>query len=532
MSMITYYITHTFRNCIRKLFKSKGGLVIVVMLAIFLTLGVVGGKKGKQSSKEQTGVETQVLEETKSYTGFKIGISAAILLFFALELLGAGSKGTKIFQMPDVNFLFSAPIYPQTVLLFRILIQMGASLAASIFMIFQFPNLIERLHISLGAAFGILLVYYFLLVLCMLCSTMIYCLFHNREKLQMIVNSMIGAVLGALVLAFVILVRIQNNTMMEALDKLLNGAWFRQIPVIGWLKGMAEGFLYGNTQWIVLYGALIVLTIVIVTLIVYRTRVDFYEEAAAGAAKTQETLNSAKEGRVVNQKRSDKIERNVGFTKGQGAEMFYHKTMYNQKRFAKLYFLTPAGEVYGTLCILLPIFMIFLKKSANFEIYAGVLLFLTFFNSMGSGIAEELSLNYLFLVPDSERKKVLYCALGDVSKFLMNTALPYVIGCMILKADLLLAFACYLLIVSFYYLANQFSAWIDLLCPSTIDQSIRTVVCMLFRFFAVVPGLAAGLLTFSMAGVIVGICMASLATALMGALFMVLCPSLLWRGRS
>ena len=94
----------------------------------------------------------------------------AITLVLVLLLLGMGAhsgvkKGSDIFLMADVNFLFTSPMKPQSVLLFRLTFQMLAVVTGSLYLLFQIPNMVLNLDVPLEAcliiyvAFLVLLVY-------------------------------------------------------------------------------------------------------------------------------------------------------------------------------------------------------------------------------------------------------------------------------------------------------------------------------------------------------------------------------------
>ena len=81
-----------------------------------------------------------------------------MIVFLAILLWGmySGSKdGTDIFQMADVNLLFTAPMKPQSVLMFRLSFQMVATVFASIYLVFQIPNLVVNMGLGASAVVAI-----------------------------------------------------------------------------------------------------------------------------------------------------------------------------------------------------------------------------------------------------------------------------------------------------------------------------------------------------------------------------------------
>ena len=147
---------------------------LVIILAIFgfgiifgLIAGVVGSMVEKQqsvetveSSSEADRVQEEATEEEETQktpqeiAAIKTYVEAGVMIvFLAILLWGmySGSKdGTDIFQMADVNLLFTAPMKPQSVLMFRLSFQMVATVFASIYLVFQIPNLV--VNMGLGAS--------------------------------------------------------------------------------------------------------------------------------------------------------------------------------------------------------------------------------------------------------------------------------------------------------------------------------------------------------------------------------------------
>ena len=165
-----YYISHTFVNSIRKLFRTWVAILIGCILLISVACGVGAAfladyadeETGDVSVEDASGEEYDeedfdvgAVIEGLGMTGMEfleIVAGAIILVAWIFELIGSDKTSAAIFQMPDVHFLFAAPIHPQTVLLFRVVMQMGLSLVGSMYLLFQIPNLLS-MGLSLGAIF-------------------------------------------------------------------------------------------------------------------------------------------------------------------------------------------------------------------------------------------------------------------------------------------------------------------------------------------------------------------------------------------
>ena len=170
MRLWGYYAWHSFINTIKKMFRSTFVVVILAIVGMGVIFGVVGGIIGtvaeKQSAQESVDENYREDEEeekeqeekeepmsAEDVAAMKTIVETVVALVFIVFLLwglySGSKKGTEIFLMADVNFLFTAPMKPQSVLMFRLTFQMATTILASVYLLFQIPNLI---NMGLGAS--------------------------------------------------------------------------------------------------------------------------------------------------------------------------------------------------------------------------------------------------------------------------------------------------------------------------------------------------------------------------------------------
>lgn len=169
MRLWGYYAWHTFWNTIKKMFRSTFLVIILAIFGFGIIFGLIGGVVGSmvekqqsletvESSSEADRVQEEAMEEEETQktpqeiAAIKTYVEAGVMIvFLAILLWGmySGSKdGTDIFQMADVNLLFTAPMKPQSVLMFRLSFQMVATVFASIYLVFQIPNLVVNMGLG------------------------------------------------------------------------------------------------------------------------------------------------------------------------------------------------------------------------------------------------------------------------------------------------------------------------------------------------------------------------------------------------
>ena len=128
MKLFFYYLFHSAKNALKKLFKTWVLVFFVIMIGGGLILGATIGTLIKKSgvaddidkpAEEQQAPEPSATPEELAEVRQVVELAAGgvILLVFVLNVLGADKKGADIFQPADVNLLFASPMKPQSVLL-------------------------------------------------------------------------------------------------------------------------------------------------------------------------------------------------------------------------------------------------------------------------------------------------------------------------------------------------------------------------------------------------------------------------------
>ena len=167
MRLFGYYAWHSFVNQLRKLFKTWVLIFLVICMAVGALIGVGAAMLDDASGEDEEIVESEIIEEEPGAME-KLGIEpeefvelivgGIILVVFVFQAISADKNGSKIFLPADVNLLFSSPMKPQSVLLFRLMTQLGTSILASVYLLFQLPNLVLNLGLSIWVALAMIAV--------------------------------------------------------------------------------------------------------------------------------------------------------------------------------------------------------------------------------------------------------------------------------------------------------------------------------------------------------------------------------------
>ncbi len=556
MRLWGYYAWHSLVNSIKKIFRSQ---VAAAILGILLIGGLLGGAAGilssvmfsdrgteigeeEYDSAEEAGDEEEydsaedeeLTEEDIRYIKMTVetGIMLLLIVFLLSGMYQGSRNGSDIFLMADVNFLFTAPYKPQSVLIFRLSFQIAGILLASLYMLFQIPNLLWNLHLSPLAIFVLLLAWVFLLAFQKLTSVFVYTLTATYTRLrQFILPAIAGIVLLiAGVTAAVWLLEGKNTD--ATVSILYTSHWSRMIPVIGWMKAMVMAGIEGKAGLSAVYIVLLLAGMALICWGIWKLKADFYEDALSGAETRDELIHAAEESAPAAKKeRSERIKRNLGM-KGWGAGVFFAKAVYNRRRFSWFGVITKTMLIYFLVSVLVTVSLTRGAGFFHFSIIGILLGAVLFFRSYGNPIAEDSSRNWLFLVPDNPYKKV-FCAMMAGTYACALDIFPAVLAAAVIgKAAPFEVILWFVVLVTLDFMLSAVGLMLEALFPADGLNMFKSLLQIILRFvvlFLVVLALAAGWI---LGGIVLGLVFVLVLNAALGALGFFLYPTLLHDGIS
>lgn len=461
--------------------------------------------------------------------------AALLMIGFLLWGIYAGNKnGSDIFLMADVNLLFTAPLKPQSVLMFRLTFQMAALLFGSIYLLFQIPNLVMNVGLDAYAVAAIFLAWIFLLVLQKLVSVLTYTLTATHEKLKKYVLPLIFVILAVLAAVTGGVFVSTGRDVLQTAEILYASKWSRMIPVIGWYKALIMTAVDGELLASLGYGALLLAGMALFIFFIWRIKADFYEDAMAGAQKRDEIQKAAAEGRKVKTKERSKRIAREGTLKGYGASMFLQKEIYTRRRLAKFGVFTNTMLLYLAVTLLIAVSLRKLTVNGSevdgFTVVGVVLMGILFFRNFGNPIAQETSKNYLFLVPENPYKKVFYAMAAGTYSCAIDVLPSILVAGILLKenpAKMLLWLAT-LIVMDF--MLSTVGMLIEVLVPSTSLDTVKAMIQMMLKFFMILVIVILFVVGMLLGGVVGGLFVTLLGCLAIGAVIFIIYPSMLHEG--
>ncbi len=537
MKLFCYYALHTVKNQLKKLFKTW---VLIFLLACVLFGAIIGfGAATLEDAFGEDIPEDGYIEEVPPTQEDEIPPEIAqglvellaggiILLIFVTTVMGADKNGSTIFQPADVALLFASPMKPQSVLLFRLMTQLGIVIVSTLYLIFQLPNLMLNLGLGVWDAIGVMAAWFLTFGIGKLLQILVYVLTATHSHLKKYIRRSLYLFLLLIAGSYLLYQRITGLDYFSAALGFFNHPISRYIPVWGWLKAFLLSVFAGNLFVAALSFLAVIAAGALLVFLIWHMKADFYEDAMAKTAETaelQEIAQSESSTGFVKRKkdRSDKLRRD-GLNRGWGASVFFWRAMYNRFRFAHFGILTKTSETYLLASVAVGCLCRFLIGTDGVLPTVLVLSFLAFYRTLGNPLQEDSSKDFYRLIPESADKKLFYSILSgtvtclmDLIPGLLATAILFPASCLAL-----LAWLPFILSIDFY--GSNVTAFINLSAPVKAGNMVKQLVAILFIYFGLLPDVVIIVLGFVFENIPLAAIACGMVNFLLGGIFLLLSP--------
>ncbi len=551
MRMFLYYAVHSFWNQLRKMFKSWVLAFIAICFVVGIIIGLVAATISKVADKQKEETEvvemvdgeqeesqeeptpdspmTIMLRDEIGYPSFiELIVGAVVILIFVLAAVNADKNAGKIFLPADVTLLFPSPLKPQSVMMFRIANQLGQMILISLYLMFQVPNLVLNVGLSLWGAIALVVAYCVTNFLSTLLQLLLYLIGSLSEKAHKLIRPGLIACLSVIAGGFLYYQKTSGKEMLPAAAAFFNAPGSEYIPFWGWMKGFCRAAIDGDLARTMLFLGLLIVGTAILIFIIWRLKVDFYEDAMAKSEEVAELMQAARESRngitmsVKRKKdRSDKLKRD-GMSHGKGANVFFFKNMYNRFRFAHFGFFTKTMETYLLTAVAVGIIFRKTQETPNPLILVAVLAGFVFFRSLGNPLEEDTQLHYFILMPEGTWAKLFFSLLAGITNTALDLLLPVIVGSLIMGANPLIPICLIPVILSVDVYSTTVGAFIGLSLPQNAGAPIKTFVQILFIYFGLLPDIFVLTVLAILGHVYLGIAAVAVVNLLLGLIFFAL----------
>lgn len=369
----------------------------------FIILFVYTRKGGGASTMLKAVIKPQILSAV---------IMAVLLLVFILTIYNSISKyNPSQFCCADVNYLFPSPISPRTIFAWTIIRKCIANLLGAVLLVIVMAIAISKVHnINI---FNLMYLIIAILIFPILLNSLTFFIYtlSNKFNLGKLIKYCVLGFLGVII-SFILYNIVNSKNILDTLVKTLNGEFFSDIAIVGWLRDMLIAPLIYNKAPLVETVLLIIITAAILSCAIYFAD-DYYEEAG-GCVNYYEKIDDIALGDTVydlvdnldNSKKSKPV-KNFNTKEFTGAWAFIWKSSIINKRTAK------NGKLIGyVIALIASIVMCYFLRGKEFNSF--YLLFVLIFlqgavgaSKISSPLKYEIKKQYIFLLPGSAARKLL-----------------------------------------------------------------------------------------------------------------------------
>lgn len=536
MGLFGYYAVHSVINQLRKLFKTWVLIFIVICMLFGVLIGLGAAMIGDAIEDEPGSSETTPIEDPDPEPEDEIPeemipqivelvAGGAVFFIFFFTAFGADKSGSSIFLPADVNILFPSPLMPQSVLMFRLMSQIGSALIGSIYLLFQIPNLMYNLGLSFWGALTPFATLFITITTAKLLQVLLYVIFSSDPKKKPFLRNGLYAISAALSMGLFLYYQSSDLEILDCLFSFFNAPVTRYIPFWGWIKYFCVSGFSGDTVGVVISIAALTIGNFLLALCIWRLKADFYEEAMAKSEETAQLLDAVNNdsGIAIVKRKKDRADRlwRDRMHYGSGANVFFFKTLYNRFRFAHFHLFTKTTETYLLTAILLSLFF---HEESGLMICSLVISAFVFFRSLGNPLGEDTQSQYFVLIPESPWKKLLWSLLGGSVNCLLDILPAVVLAGIVSGAGVLntLSWIPFILSIDFY--STTVGCFIALSVPVSAGKILKQLVQILFIYFGLLPDIGIIAVSFVLEAPVIGLILSALVNLFLGTLFFSLSP--------
>ena len=502
MKLFLYYALHSFKNQIKKLFRTW----VAAFLAICFVFGIVIGigaaiisdtiesnyENNDDTYEEDHPTDTdENIVLTEEDIEITVGILELVLggitlVIFGFYTLTGDKNGSSIFCMADVNLLFSAPMKPQSVLAFRLTAKVGTALLASLYLLFQLPNLASSLSLSVPFVLSLLAAWFIVLIYGRLISVLVYTVASTHANLKKYVTPAVYGTAALIALSFYLYYSSHSEAdLVETAFSFFNSPVSHYIPVWGWIKWMPILMYNGNSILSLLLFALLLSVAAVFVIIIWNIKADF---AMSKSEELAEKLSNASEGRSVKRTRdrTEKLRRD-GLKNGAGASVYFFKAMYNRFRFAYFGIITKTCITYTLIACCAAFVMTQILNVQYFIVILMIFGIVVFYRALANPSGTDVEKHFFWIIPCESFPKISYMLLGGTLCSLLDIIPAMVISSLWLKASLPQVIAGVMFILSIDLFSSAANMLISLSLPVTLSQQVKAMIFMLFIYFGLIP---------------------------------------------
>ncbi len=482
MSALLYIVGKGIKNTVLEILRKPGKLVLY-LLTLLLVIGLI--VLTAFTSRKQSG-NVPMFWLTG---GFFLFITRFVIKTVAKSLSG----GDMIFEMHEVNLLFTSPISPRKILLYGIIRLVKMAFLAGFFLLFQTSSLA-----NFGVRFGGVLVmlgeFMLSVVVLSVLSLLIYSVSNGNPRRKRAVKIITGMMFLPLVIVIAVNM-LPPGDIIGSLEKIIASPALTLIPVAGWTAAGTIAFLGGNLAAGFMYlGANALLGGGIVAYIML-TNPDYYEDTLVATETQYEKKRAIAEGNVdLSAVSGRKIKVSGTGIPGFGPSALFGRHLresFRQNRFGML-------SLMSVLTIIGAVGMGAVVRDTL--IVMQILMWMQIFLiGTGRGLKDTYS-HYIYMIPASSFSKIIWSNMEVMLRVFVESLLIFIPIGIITKTAVPMVLLC----IAAYTLFSFLLLGVNYVSMRFLGTNISMGVMILIYYLMVVIAILPGLVPAIIVGVSIG----------------------------
>ena len=470
---------------IRRTLAKKPWVIAIAFVAILYGLLMLG-------SSYFNGIDGNEHRDPQFIAGF---ITFASIAVFDLVLISGIKSGVSGFSFADVNFHLAGPFTPRFNLFIAAINSMKMVLVTLWLMLSQAGVISMSMHTNFSDIMIMFVVVLSVTLIGFYAGSFIGAKLQDRSH-----NPVYAVIVGIHVL-FLIPVAVNFNSyaidlngglgssFSQIISKVFSGGIFSAFPVAGWFSTLYKAFNFDSSLfWI--YPASFAVCIIVLIILYSKSRLDYYEESIEMAQKVNDLKEAKKAGIDTDQARLNskiKVGKEV-FGKGWGANVFFHRHLFENIRTSKFFFINSRALLYRGITFF---YMMIISRMDVFggDDSKGMM---TLFSSMtmimllnamvygGGKTIFEFNRPFIFMVPEKSSKKLLNCVLAEIPEMVFDSVLCGLMLCYFIEWSVLM----FIGVVLFFIVYDMFSELMAL-CMLRLFSGLGQYTMMIARYVGI-----------------------------------------------
>jgi hypothetical protein len=426
--------------------------------------------------------------------------------------------------------------------------QIGTTIMGCLYIIYQMPNLVNNMGVSIPGALLIVLGYFILAILSKFISVFSYVFFEKHGKLKQFVGKY-GWYLMALPIVLAALLHfVFGMGYYASVNAVFGSAVSKAIPIWGWLTAYTVYAVSGNYLLCLVFLLLVLAGSALLVWGTWQMPCDFYEDAFEGAqileditAQQQSVANGGiqygvkHEGKRQEKKWEKRRNRVLAFEGSEGGKVFFAKTIINRKRMYTMKGLwSPACSWYFWVTVGASAFMRWITGEDSALLFTvlptALCLFSMFFRSFLNPLQVDLDHNFIYMIPESPFSVLGWDMAGQILDGAIDL-LPMTVAMAVFSLNPGYALCCGVLLLSCHLFFGMTALLVNLVISSYLPVYLSNVLQILVRVLPFLPAVVMVVFVLSTANVYMALIGVILINVCASLLAFIPCPFFLHKGK-